>query len=75
MSENVNKEMRFGVVAINKGYVTPEQVIEALNIQVKEDISAGRHRRIGAILLELGLLTDIQIADVLKELEKQIDNN
>ena len=74
MSDNINKEMRFGVVAINKGYVTPEQVIEALNIQVKEDISAGRHRRVGEILLELGHLTDMQIDEVLKGLEKQIDN-
>ena len=73
-NDNVDKEMRFGVVAINKGYVTPEQVIEALNIQVKEDISAGKHRRVGEILFELGYLTDMHLDEVLKELGKQIDN-
>ena len=71
---SVDKEMRFGVVAINKGYVTPEQVIEGLNIQVKEDISAGKHRRLGMILLEQGHITLMQIDEVLKELEQHADN-
>ena len=63
------KEMRFGIIAINKGYVMPEQVIDALNIQVKEDMAAGKHRRIGMILLEKGHLTLAQINEVLEELE------
>ena len=70
----VDKEMRFGGVAINKGYVTPEQVIDALNIQVKEDISFGKHRRIGVILLEQGFITLMQIDEVLDDLDQQIDN-
>ena len=69
-----DKEIRFGIVAVNKGYATAEQVIEALNIQVKEDISIGKHRKIGMILLEQGDLTLVQIDEVLHELEKlQID--
>ena len=72
---NVDKEMRFGVVAINKGYVTPDQVIEGLNIQVKEDISAGKHRRLGMILLEKGYITLMKIDEVLKEMEQQAENN
>ena len=64
------KEMRFGVVAINKGYVTPEQVIDALNIQVQEDISDGKHRKIGAILTDNGYLTSNQRDEVLQELNK-----
>jgi hypothetical protein len=71
---SVDKEMRFGVVAINKGYVTPEQVIEALNIQVKEDISAGKHRKVGMILLEQGHMTLMQVDEVLKELEEKLVN-
>ena len=72
---NVDKEMRFGVVAINMGYVTAEQVIEALNIQVKEDVAMGKHRKIGMILLEQGHLTVMQIDEVLRELEKQAGSN
>ena len=69
-----DKEIRFGIIAVNKGYATAEQVIEALNIQVKEDISIGKHRKIGMILLEQGDLTLVQIDEVLHELEKlQID--
>jgi hypothetical protein len=64
------KEMRFGVVAIHKKYVTPEQVIDALNIQVQEDISDGRHRKIGTILLDQGYLTSDQLDEVLQELNK-----
>lgn len=63
------KEMRFGIIAINKGYVSPEQVIEALNIQVKEDMAEGRHRKVGMILQEQGHITETQIDEVLKELE------
>ena len=70
----IDNEMRFGIIAINKGYVTPEQVIKALNIQVKEDISFGKHRKVGAILLEQGHITVKQIDAVLKELEKNTDN-
>lgn len=33
---------RFGTVAVEKGFVTPEQVLEALNIQVRENISQKR---------------------------------
>lgn len=70
----IDKEMRFGVVAINKGYVTPEQVIEALNIQVKEDISTGKHRKLGMILLEQGYIIQSQIDEVLRELKQQTGN-
>lgn len=69
-----DKEMRFGVVAVNKGFVTAEQVIEALNIQVREDIAAGKHRKVGMILLEQGHMTIMQIDEVLREVEKQPEN-
>lgn len=66
------KEMRFGIIAINKGYVIPDQVIDALNIQVQEDMAAGKHRKIGVILLEKGHLTLEQVNEVLDELESQL---
>lgn len=65
-----DNEIRFGIAAIDKGFVTTEQVINALGIQVKEDISAGKHRRIGMILIEQGHITLKQIDEVLKELEE-----
>ena len=69
-----DKEIRFGVVAVNKGFATAEQVIEALNIQVREDIATGKHRKIGMILLEKGHITMTQIDEVLNELAKLPEN-
>lgn len=64
-------ERRFGVVAIEKGFITAEQLIDAIKIQVKEDIEEGRHRLMGRILLEKGLLTIPQIDEVLEALGKE----
>ena len=64
-------ERRFGVIAVEKGYITADQLIEALAIQVAEDISTGDHDLIGKILLEQGILTVERIGEVLGTMEKQ----
>jgi hypothetical protein len=61
-------EKRFGVLAIEKKFITPEQLIEAIKIQVLEDIQKGKHRLIGRILLESGQLTVFQIDEVIQSL-------
>ena len=58
-------EIRFGVVAVKKGFVTPDQIVNALHIQVSENLNSGDHRAIGAILVEQGLLTAPQLDEVL----------
>jgi len=63
-------EKRFGVLAVEKGFVTPDQVVEALRIQVMEDMEKGKHRAIGVILLEQGLITTSQLIDVLEAMGK-----
>jgi len=65
-SENI--EMRFGTISVEKGFVTADQVIEAMNIQILEDIEKQEHRLIGSILLDQGLLTLSQIDEVLKDM-------
>ena len=62
-----DNEMRFGIVAVEKGFVTADQVVNALEIQVKEDLSSGKHQRIGMILLEQGHITLQQLNEVLQE--------
>ncbi len=64
-------EIRFGVVAIQKGFVTLEQAADALGIQVKENSLEGKHRPIGQILLELGFISQSQIDEVLQTLEQK----
>jgi len=68
--ETTHLEKRFGVVAIESGYVTPKEFVDALKIQVLEDIEKGQHRLIGRILLEQGLMTLEQIDKVLGKLGK-----
>ncbi|MCF8062199.1 MAG: hypothetical protein K9M82_06765 [Deltaproteobacteria bacterium] len=60
--------IRFGVVAVERGFITPEQFVAALQVQVEENLNRSGHRLIGMILLEQGLLTLDQIDEILSEL-------
>jgi hypothetical protein len=66
-------ERRFGVTAVKKGFITSEQLVEALAIQVAEDISIGDHDLIGKILFEQGLITSAQIDEALNSMVKVPD--
>ena len=59
------REKRFGWVAVEKGFVTPEQILEAMRIQILEEVEQGKHRRIGAILVGQRAMTKQQIHEVL----------
>ena len=59
-------DQRFGSIAVKKGFITSEQLIEAISIQVAENIKDNKHRIIGTILGDMGLLTIEQINEVLK---------
>lgn len=58
---------RFGQVAVERGFITPEQLKEALTEQVDDDLTRKRHRLLGDILLEKNFMTANQIEDVLNE--------
>ena len=59
-------EKRFGIIAKEQGFVTQEQVMEGMEIQVKENMEEKKHRFIGQILLDLGYLTQSQLKEVLR---------
>jgi hypothetical protein len=61
-----DKTMRFGMAAVQKGFVTPTQVVDAMEIQIKENFRLGIHRPIGEILKGEGFMTDSQIEQVLQ---------
>lgn len=73
MSDNTrrtgNRQLRFGVVAVEKGFITPDQLFEALKVQVREDLEKETHRLLGEILLEQGAMTPEQKDEVLEVLE------
>ncbi|MEW6673225.1 MAG: hypothetical protein AB1427_16105 [Thermodesulfobacteriota bacterium] len=56
---------RFGFVAVKKGFVTPEQVASAMEVQIKENVSVNKHRRIGEILIAMGFMNTDEVRDVL----------
>jgi hypothetical protein len=58
-------EQRFGATAIGKGYITLDQLMEALQIQVRENIEGKMHRLTGRILCDLGYMTLQQVEEVL----------
>jgi hypothetical protein len=58
-------DKRFGMVAIEKGFITSGQLIEALNTQVVGELKGGNRRLIGQILQDKGYITNLQIDEVL----------
>jgi hypothetical protein len=59
------RDKRFGVIAVEKGFVTKEQLFEALKIQIEDDLENKKHNLIGLILIKLGYLTAEQADEIL----------
>jgi chorismate-pyruvate lyase len=73
MEEMHHSEKRFGVVAVERGLITGDQLYQALKSQVDEDLDWGRHRPLGEILHQQGAMTRAQIDEVLEALEVLAD--
>jgi len=72
MTANVEvHDKRFGVIAVEKGFITKEQLFEAMKIQVEEDLSGKPHTLIGIILIKLGYLTREEADHVLLTMKKK----
>ena len=71
MGERVTEQLkkRFGFMAVTKGFITLDQLIEAMKIQVREEIYSGKHRLIGEILIEMGYLNTSQVNEVLESID------
>ncbi|MDB4443856.1 hypothetical protein N9174_00770 [bacterium] len=63
-------EKRFGTVAVEMGFVNREQILEAMKVQIEQDLDGLEHKRIGSILYSLGYITLPQIEEVLEILRK-----
>jgi hypothetical protein len=60
-----------GIIATEKGYITADELIHVLKVQVQEDMEHGSHRLIGEILLAQGKMTVGQIDHVLRLLSQR----
>lgn len=56
---------RFGMVAVQLGFITPQQLKEALMEQVDDDLANRPHRPLGSILYDNGAMTAQQLESVL----------
>ena len=74
--DDVDKELsdkycpRFAQIAVEKGYVSPDNAKAALSKQLDDDLAGKPHKLIGSIFLENGWLTPQQIETVLNDLFK-----
>ena len=63
---------RFGTIAIDLGFITQDQLVEALTIQVRDNILNKPHRKIGEILVDQGWMTEDQQCEVLRTMNQAI---
>ena len=64
---------RFGTVAIEKGYITKEELLEAMMVQIESDLDKTEPKLIGSILHDLHYMTEQQIDEVLESLSKPFE--
>lgn len=57
---------RFGIIAIEKGFITKEQFVEAMAVQIENELEGIRAKNLGTILSELGYMTEEQINEVVR---------
>lgn len=55
---------RFGVIAVKKGFISREQLFEALKVQLAEDLTGAKHRLIGEILRVKKYISEAQLDQV-----------
>jgi hypothetical protein len=65
-------EPRFGDVAITKRFITPDQLIRAMTVQIKEELKKKKRRLIGEILVDMGYMMNSQVEETLEILGKTI---
>jgi hypothetical protein len=63
---------RFGAIAVQKGFVSLEEVKSAISEQLDDNINGREHRLLGTILYDNGFITEYQIDKVLQELARTL---
>jgi len=59
---------RFGTIAVEKGFISDAQLIEAITVQIYDDMAGKKHRLTGTILFDLGYLDTKQVDEVLRSM-------
>jgi hypothetical protein len=78
MTNNLHKELskkygpRFGQLAVEFGFITEAQLIEALARQVREELNGSGHRLLGQILFDDDIMSAPQIEQVMTEMFRRM---
>ena len=64
---------RFSTVAIEKGFITKEQFVEAMGMQIENDLEGKEHKFIGSVLYGMGYMTLQQINEVLEAMSGEAE--
>jgi hypothetical protein len=67
-------ERRFGVIAMEKGFLNADQLWEALVIQKAQVTGDAERRHVGMILKDLGYLSVSQLNDVLETMQAETES-
>jgi len=68
-SDRLKYPSRFGLAAVKLGFITPQQLREAMIEQLDADINTKVHRLIGEILHSKGWMTLEQVEETLKNMD------
>ena len=58
-------DKRFGTIAVEKGFITKEELFEVIKIQISDELQNNERRLVGQILYDKGHITTDQIDEVL----------
>jgi len=61
---------RFGDIAIQKKFITKNQLLEAMTVQIENQLEGAEHKLIGAILIELMYMSEDQVNEVVETMSK-----
>jgi hypothetical protein len=67
-------QRRFGLIAIEKGFIKADQLYEALIRQRAQETGGAERRPLGMILKDLGHLSLSQIDEILQTLEVEAES-
>jgi hypothetical protein len=67
-------ERRFGVIAMDKGFINADQLWEALVAQKAQVTGDAERRHVGMILKDLGYLSVLQINQVLQTMKAETES-
>ena len=65
---NLSFGKRFGSIAVGRGFITKEQFVEAMAVQIENELEGVKPKPIGTILLSMEYMTRDQVEEVLKEI-------